>query len=192
MKRPWRKPRQDISPRPRRYEVLQDAAPEPETVPIGAYPYHPAPVGPARPPRVHQADVGGGWNMTMVVDTDVPAGPMNKGVRDALQFLELEVADIEHQLMGYRIDDAERARRRGENPGEMPPVEELDEQERLRLQVLAQNSLIAQTVTKAVRHLMSSREPLQARAQPEPWYHPADPSGVRAAAMRAFGGGGAA
>ena len=88
------------------------------------------------PPRVHQA-AGRGWAMT--VDTAVPAGPMDPRVRRARDFIELEVADLAAQGMLYRIDDAEQARQRGEDPDE--------------------RSVIAATVAKAARHLMGHREP---------------------------------
>jgi hypothetical protein len=92
------------------------------------------------PAQTHQA-AGRGWTMT--VSTGGPGVPMDARLRAARQFLELEVADLAGQGMLYRIDDAEEARQRGEDPDE--------------------RSVIAVTVAKAVRHLMGPREPWDPR-----------------------------
>jgi hypothetical protein len=101
-------------------------------------PPRPAPV--VGLPRTHSA-AGRGW--AMIVDTAAPAIPMDTRLRRARQYLELEVADLEAQGMGYRIDDAVQVRQRGED---------LDER-----------SVIAAAVTKAARHLMGPREPWDPR-----------------------------
>jgi hypothetical protein len=110
----------------------------------------------------------------MTVNTDGPGIPWNDRLRAARAFLDLEVADLKAQGMLYRVDDAEQVRERGE---------ELDER-----------SVIAQTVGKAVRHLLGPVEPWKPGPwpQPMPWWVPEDTSGVRAAYERALNGNGAA
>ena len=118
-------------------DPLPDLEPVTEPMPMRTYPsvgsrYQAAPVAPQ--PGTHQA-AGRGWQMT--VNTDVPAPHMNPRVRAALTSLQLDAADYAARGMLYRIDDAEQARQRGEEPDG--------------------RSVIAQTVAKAARHLMGPR-----------------------------------
>jgi hypothetical protein len=181
MKRPWRKSRQDISPRPRRYEVLRDPGPEPETVPIGAYPYHPAPVGPATSRRFTGQDATSRYQIDLVdVPGPIPAELIDERCRDALDCLRLKFRHLWREQMLFRIDEAEKVRLSGED---------LPEGERV----------IREYREESAGHLLGRRdrwEPqpwgqtLRERPEPEPqpWYHPHDPSGVRTAAMRELGG----
>jgi hypothetical protein len=92
------------------------------------------------PAQDHSVALRGG---TMTVYADAPGIPMDTRLRRARDFIELEVADLAALDMLYRIDDAEQARQRGEDPDE--------------------RSLIAVTVAKAARHLMGPREPWDPR-----------------------------
>ena len=131
-------------------EAIPPAAWHGTTIPLAALPglprYMPGgitphlPAMPPPPPRTHRA-AGRGWAMT--VDTAAPPIPMDTRLRRARDFIELEVADLAAQGMLYRIDDAEQARQRGEDPDA--------------------RSVIAVTVAKAARHLMGHREPWDPR-----------------------------
>jgi hypothetical protein len=93
---------------------------------------YPAPAAP--PLRTRHADVGGGWTMTMTVNTDRPASAWNARLRAAYTSLKLKWAYLEQRGMGYRIDEADQVMQRGE---ELPP-----------------GSVIAETHREAVTHLV--------------------------------------
>lgn len=170
--------------------------------------YQTAPVGPA--PRTHQGTYGE-WTGTMTVN-DAPASAadhIDDRHRKARACIDLKVAYLESEGMGYRIDDAEQTRQKGEK--------------------LDGRSVIARAGREAAAHLLGPREDWLTRNVDEPWepeggwnhgwysvprgpqtwpspeyppygpadipgpaYRPRDPSGIRAAYDRAFGGNGAA
>ena len=119
--------------------LLRDRAPEPDTQPMRSYSaWQAAPVGPAPQPRTHRA-AGRGWAMT--VNQDAPGIPMDHRLQAARQFLGLKVTYLKARGMGYRIDENEQAMQRGEPA---PP-----------------GSVMADTLTESVTHLLGDRSEWQ-------------------------------
>lgn len=116
-----------------------------QTAPIPRY--HPAPVQPAPAgPRTYHAG-GPGWRM--IVDQDAPPVSMDDRLKAARDHVILEVAYLEAEDMGYRIDDAEQIRQRGDK--------------------LDGRSIIARTARKGAAHLLGPRTDWLTRRSGRPW-----------------------
>jgi len=107
--------------------------------------WHPAPAR-EEPPRTHSA-AGHGWAMT--VNTEGPGVPMDDRARRARQFLDLKVAYLESEDMGYRIDDAGQIRESGEK--------------------LDGRSVIARAGREGSAHLLGPRPDWLTRQSDRPW-----------------------
>jgi hypothetical protein len=105
----------------------------------------PAPVAAGEPQALPLT--GRGWTMT--VNTGGPGIPWNDRLRAARAWLGLKVDWLESEGMGYRIDDAEELRQRGEK--------------------LDGRSIIARAGKEGTAHLLGPRPDWLTRNSGQPW-----------------------